>query len=219
MANQGWIYFLNCKEMEKHCIRIRIKKTVFRKSDYPALMKGVREDEIALIQKFVKPTECQGKGNEHRLFEWLEDELAIRNRIGEGEELVGSYLIEHEPGMQLAGEFRHEWMMEEDLWQMGRELPAALKHLGMKRGPGKKLREIEKAQKRTLNKLPMPLKKLKLRGWLYLFPEDVSGLMKANLSMKDNQLHYEEEWKRLFDIHLKGGYHAAAVVYTSIAYV
>jgi hypothetical protein len=106
MANQGWIYFLNLEEMASHRIKVRTKETILRKSDYPHLMAGIKEDEIVVVDKRVKPATPRGHGQEHSLVEWIREEMKVGRKIMEGEELVGSYLFDHEPGMVLMGE-RH----------------------------------------------------------------------------------------------------------------
>jgi hypothetical protein len=219
MANHGWIHLLNAAEMAAHRVKVRTKETVLRKSDYPHLMAGIKEDKIVVVERRVKPATPRGYGEEHSLSEWIEAELKVVQEVGLGEELVGNYLIENEPGMVLAGDFRHEWTLDEDLRELTQGMRAARRRLGIGRRPNRTQRGMERAQRRVLRSLPSPLGLLRLKGWLFLLPEDMEGI-KGNWQNKgQHRLHHYEEWGEVFEMHAGTRYDAVAVIYTSVAYV
>jgi hypothetical protein len=91
---------------------VETRESIIKKSKYPSLfaMLGVTDKVVKTFRKEVEPASRQPSGEAIPLLDWiLRETTAGRTKAGEGEELVAEYLLEYEPGMFWAGDFRHEW--------------------------------------------------------------------------------------------------------------
>lgn len=220
MANQAWLYFLQTSELLSHKVWLRERKTTFKKSDYPLLMAGVSEEELVVEERRVTPASRRGSGQKLPLLVWIESELESgSDKAGEGEALVGAYLIEHEPGMSLAGDFRHEWAFDEDLGTLARDFPETRQRVQLANMVTRNPEAYMEAQEAFLSALDLPLLALKLRGWLFLLPQDIEALARAYVNPSRPELHHEGEWQAVFELHRAQRYDLAALIYTSLACV
>lgn len=234
MANQAWVYCINAEEMAAHQVDLHSDDLPADLLEYLSAELPPNLRERVFGKKPQATTRAKDDGADPTkssstipLLEWVSAQLA------EGkQDQVTEYLLDKEPGMHIATEFRHDWAPAEALRLMAGQLADTNEGEALRRrinGPYPMSQVppdgFDPADTSLLlqgaefpDRFDSPLKALDLQGWRFFARREIELLETAyrSISWSALDLDQEPEWEELFRACSSIPYDSVAFVHSSL---